>query len=174
MASFDIEFAAVTDIGDVFSENTNIVAFTELKYFTGIIEIPGKAFKGCSLLQKIILPESLISIDSNAFRFCVCLKSVIIPEGVASIGFSAFSGCSRLKRVYCKPVTPPAIYYYSGWGSSVDSKNPPFDESTSMKIYVPRDAYNDYMQYSSCSDYKMAQTNWYAYRSKIEAYDFEE
>ena len=43
-----------------------------------------------------------------------------------------------------------------------------------MKIYVPREAYNDYTKYSYTADGMIAQTNWLAYRSYIEPCDFEE
>ena len=42
-----------------------------------------------------------------------------------------------------------------------------------MKIYVPRDSYDAYMQYSSYSNGNVAQTNWYMYEKYIEPYDFE-
>ena len=44
-----------------------------------------------------------------------------------------------------------------------------------MKIYVPHNSYDAYMQYSysDISNDRTAKTNWYAYESYIEPYDFE-
>lgn len=39
------EAAAVTDIGTTFKGNTNIIAFNELKYFTGLTAIANSAFE---------------------------------------------------------------------------------------------------------------------------------
>ena len=59
------EAAAVETIGQVFSGNTNIIAFTELKYFTGLTEIEPEAFYGAYNLNKITLPKSIKSIGDN-------------------------------------------------------------------------------------------------------------
>ena len=111
------EAAAVTDIGTTFYQK-DIIAFTELKYFTGLtaissaftscsklwkIEIPygvakiDGAFNGCSSLSKISLPQSLQEI--SGFQGCTNLKEITIPDGVTIIGFQAFYECSMLETV---------------------------------------------------------------------------
>lgn len=55
------EAAAVTNLGSVFSNNTEITSFDELKYFTGLTSLYS-SFSGCSNLSSITLPESLTSI----------------------------------------------------------------------------------------------------------------
>ena len=64
------EAAAVTTIGTKFKGNTNIIAFTELKYFTGITQIPESAFSKCDNLWKIVLPNNILTIEKNAFYNC--------------------------------------------------------------------------------------------------------
>ena len=93
------EAAAVTDIGTIFKGNTNIIAFTELKYFTGITEIPSKAFYDCSSLWKIIIPANIVTIADNAFYNCDLLTNVTIPDSVTSIGKYAFQNCTSLTSV---------------------------------------------------------------------------
>ena len=41
----------------------------------------------------------VIQINSNAFKDCTKLKSVVIPEGVTTIGYSAFEGCTSLESI---------------------------------------------------------------------------
>lgn len=90
------EAAAVTDIGTAFQENTKIVAFSELRFFTGISKIPENAFFQCTSLWKITLPSNVMEIQRYAFRKCTSLSQLIISDGVSIIGENAFSLCSKL------------------------------------------------------------------------------
>lgn len=69
----EAEAAAVTDLGTVFQSNTQITSFDELLYFTGLNSIVSQAFKGCTSLASITIPENIISIGSDAFRDCTGL-----------------------------------------------------------------------------------------------------
>ena len=93
--SYD-EAAAVESIGTVFKGNTNIIAFTELKYFTSITEIPASAFNGCTALWKIKIPENVLTIGSSAFSGCIGISNIVLPNGVTTIGGSAFSSCTGM------------------------------------------------------------------------------
>ncbi len=62
------EAAAVTYLGGAFYENTTITSFEELQYFVGIEDL------------------------TQAFRKCSNLKKVVIPNSVKTIGFWAFDG----------------------------------------------------------------------------------
>ena len=57
-------------------------------------------FSGCANMQKIILPNSLVSIGERAFDGCSSLSSITIPNSVISIGRNAYYGCPSLKSVY--------------------------------------------------------------------------
>ena len=126
------EAAAVETIGTKFKGNTDIIAFTELKYFTGIIEIPASAFEGCTALWKIVLPENVQSIGDYAFSGCSCLTNISVPNQVTRLGKSVFASCSsllvaeigskvqsigillfadceKITSVKCKALTPPIL-----------------------------------------------------------------
>ncbi len=64
-----------------------------------VIYIGKYAFKGCTGLASITIPDSVTSIGSSAFSGCSGLASITIPDGVTSIGLSAFSGCSSLESI---------------------------------------------------------------------------
>ena len=57
------------------------------------------AFKGCSGLTSITIPNSVTSIGKQAFSLCSGLTSITIPNSVTSIGWYAFSACSGLTSI---------------------------------------------------------------------------
>ena len=90
------EAAAVTDLGEVFKDNTDITSFNELQYFTGLTAIGSHAFEYCTSLSSITIPNTVTSIGLYAFNACTGLKSVEIPNSVISIGEYAFYECTSL------------------------------------------------------------------------------
>ena len=52
-----------------------------------------------SLLESIVIPDSVTLIGENAFCGCSLLKSIVIPDSVNTIGKDAFSRCSSLKNI---------------------------------------------------------------------------
>lgn len=61
--------------------------------------VPDNAFKYCSLLASVTLPETITSIGDSAFYYCYNLKNLTIPSSVTSIGNSAFSNCNKLNNI---------------------------------------------------------------------------
>ncbi len=110
------EAAAVADLGETFAE-FSIMAFNELKFFTGLESISNRAFKNCESLVKITLPNSVTSIGDAAFEYCSSLTSVTIPDSVTSIGEFAFSDCSSLTSVTI-PDSVTSIGYYAFYNCS--------------------------------------------------------
>ncbi|MBR6121869.1 MAG: leucine-rich repeat domain-containing protein [Prevotella sp.] len=56
------------------------------------------AFKNCSYLNDVTIPEGIERIEANAFKACA-LTAIQLPEGISDIGESAFHGCKSLKAV---------------------------------------------------------------------------
>jgi len=81
-----------------FEENYSIVIPNKYRNLP-VIGIGNEAFKNCSSLASITIPNSVVVIGSNAFKNCNKLTSVEIPNSVMSIGKYAFEGCSSLKSM---------------------------------------------------------------------------
>ena len=64
-----------------------------------VISIGDNAFKDCSFLTSVNIPNTVTYIGYYAFEGCSALTSIIIPSSVNSIGYGAFSGCSALTSI---------------------------------------------------------------------------
>ena len=74
------------------------VTYNEITY--SVTSIGYEAFRGCSGLTSVTIPNSVTSIDGWAFSYCSSLNTVIIPDGLTSIGSCAFANCSGLTSVH--------------------------------------------------------------------------
>ncbi|MDB4407552.1 leucine-rich repeat domain-containing protein, partial [bacterium] len=64
-----------------------------------VTSIGASAFRDCTSLTRITIPDGVTSIGVAAFRGCASLTSMTIPDSVTSIGGAAFFSCTRLTRI---------------------------------------------------------------------------
>ena len=62
-------------------------------------KIGGSAFRGCTSLTSIEIPDSVTEIGDCAFEGCSSLISIEIPNSVAGIRWRTFSGCTGLTSI---------------------------------------------------------------------------
>ena len=119
VASVSTIYASDTQVDGIwydFDSSTETASVTNGRYYySGSVIIPEmvtyngttysvtsigvSAFRNCSSLTSVTIPNSVTSIGSGAFSSCSGLPSVTIPNSVTSIGDNAFSGCSGLTSV---------------------------------------------------------------------------
>ena len=72
------EATAVSDIGHQFKGISAIKTFEELRHFTSLTEIQPEAFRNCSSLSDIYIPENVAKIGEKAFSGCTALKYIAL------------------------------------------------------------------------------------------------
>ncbi len=105
---------SVTGVGTC--TDTDIIIPAEYKDLpvTGIAD---RAFKFCSFVAGITLPDGVTSIGNSAFNGCSALTSITIPDSVTIIGDSAFWGCSALTSITI-PDSVTSIGNFAFWDCS--------------------------------------------------------
>ena len=73
------------------------------------INIGDGAFRACSGLSSVTIPDSVTSIGQFAFRDCTGLTSVTIGSGITSIDFASFYQCSSLTSCTINAQQPPTL-----------------------------------------------------------------
>lgn len=89
--------AEVTNSADKYSGDISIpekIILNDTEYT--VTSIGKEAFKDCTSLTNIILPNSITKIDEAAFSGCTSLLNVTIPSSVTVLGYNAFQNCTAL------------------------------------------------------------------------------
>ena len=92
------------------------------------------AFKGCSSLAAITIPEGVTSIGNNTFDGCSSLTAIVLPKNLKNIYSKAFANCSELLDVYCYAEKVPS--------TNSDAFNGSYPEY--VTLHVPASALNAY------------------------------
>lgn len=119
--------------GTDFRGNAELRSFTELKWFTGLVELSNSTFANCTALEEIALPQGVRTLYGQVFRQCAALRNITLPSSVQQINGYAFLYCKSMKWAKVLNPTPPKLY----------TGMPPFG-GTDCEFYVPDDAVDTY------------------------------
>ena len=137
----------------------------------GVTLVSGEAFSNLENLEKISLPNSLVTIGPGAFHGNDKLTSVLIPKNVLFIYDKAFSDCTSLTTlVFCglTSIYDNAFYYCQALSSITCFSVEPlyctglaYGDATSeesakdLPVYVPAESVSKYKAHSSWKMYKI-------------------
>ena len=85
---------SVTTIGTDAFKSCSILESVKIPNSVTLIEY--RAFLNCPLLTSVDIPNSIKNIRERAFEECITLSSIVLPWSVTSIGEDAFKGCYNL------------------------------------------------------------------------------
>ncbi|MDD6049925.1 MAG: leucine-rich repeat domain-containing protein [Clostridiales bacterium] len=142
-------FPSITTIGaEAFRNCTNITALTLPESLT---TIGAGALKGCTGITELTLPESLTTIGAGAFKDCTGITELTLPASLTSIGEGALDGCEKLATltVLCDPAILPEDLLAECFAHT--------------QIYAAPNATNEQVRLLS----KLAQRPWYAPVSRV-------
>jgi hypothetical protein len=75
------------------------------------------AFKDCTNLLYLYIPDSIRSIKQSAFDGCTSLRTIYIPETVSEISDDALDNCTNLTGIHCGFSKDSAVSKSAPWGA---------------------------------------------------------
>ena len=96
----------------------------------GVEVISDEVFSGCTNLQCVILPDTVVHIGKHAFRKCRRLEAITLPSKLKSIGEEAFINCYGIRNI----VIPNTVTSIGPWA---------FEDCHSLTNLVMGDSLSD-------------------------------
>lgn len=85
------------NVSEEMYRGNDTIRFVKVAY--GVEHIAAGAFEGCTSLETLELPGTLLSFGNYAFRGCKSLLEVVIPSSVEVIEKELFADCTSLQKV---------------------------------------------------------------------------
>ena len=152
------EAAAVTtlykDGVSVFNGNDEITSFNELQYFTGLAIIEESAFRNCTALASVKLPESITLLHNYSFAGCSSLKHIQLPESVTRLNTSVFGGAGLTSIFIPKNLTTVDFTAFTACAQLqsivVEDGNTKYSSPNGCNAIISKFAGNTYALQSGC------------------------
>jgi len=108
------EAAAVTDIGEIFRNQSQMKSLEVLRYFTALTEIPANAFRSSTSLTTVYVPQQVKTIGDMAFTGSPMQYLVLMADdGVVNV--SGMSGLSAKTTVFVPEALVEAYQAHDSW-----------------------------------------------------------
>ncbi|MDF9836695.1 uncharacterized protein YjdB, partial [Breznakia sp. PF5-3] len=96
--SYEVSSNGTAEITNYIGDDTELEIPDTLDGYK-VTKIGYGAFSECKGLEKVIVPDTVVTFGNYAFSQCTKLKEIVIPDSVVSLGQNAFSGCNSLNNV---------------------------------------------------------------------------
>lgn len=100
-------------VSHIFESGRGVITFDSEQ-----TEIGDSAFRDCTGLTGITIPNGVTAIGKEAFKGCSGLTGITIPDGVTTIGEEAFRDCAGLKGVYITDIAAWCNIKFDGFDSN--------------------------------------------------------
>lgn len=152
LTTYDDGTGAITvDNGGSFNTYAGIVNIPDTVYYDGgyypVVGIGYQAFKDCTGLTAVTIPEGVTMLLNESFAGCTSLTNITLPSTLTAIYNNAFIGCTSLTSITCMNPNP----------RSFSSNN--FDASTyaNATLKVPLGSKSSYQNTSAWSQFSNIQ-----------------
>lgn len=112
--------AKVTNIGTWF-QNSAITNFDEFQYFIAVTSLNAQAFRGCTSLRSIKMPDSITSVGAvdqgqtyGALSGCTSLEEVVLSKNLKNLPNAMFASDRSLKYINLENVEVTGNGIYGG------------------------------------------------------------
>ena len=108
-------------------------------------EVSNVAFRMCSKITEVILPENIHYIGNFAFQGCQALEKVALPSTLYDIGSGAFIDLPNLTTIDLKAEMPPVWYYNDVFKFHTGGIGDQATYTYDIQLLVPEGSVNSYM-----------------------------
>ncbi len=109
-------------------------------------EINRFAFRLCSKITSVNIPEGVTRVGEFAFQGCNSLEEIDLCTTLKTIGSGAFIDLPKLKKVKCDATTPPTWEYNDVFKFHSDGIGTTKSEKYNVTLHVPDAAINTYKE----------------------------
>ena len=106
------------------------------------------AFRNCSELTEITIPDGVKKIGNSAFFNCSKLTEIVIPKTVTEIGINCFAGCSSLRSLVVEAGNPT---YHSTDNCLIYTASKRLIAGCSTSV-IPKDGSVTYLEFDAFLD----------------------
>ncbi len=134
-----------------FNTYSGVVNIPDSVYYSSkwypVVGIGYQAFKNCTDLKVVTIPEGVTMLLNESFAGCTALTRITLPSTMTSIYNNAFTGCSNLISITCMRDDPVTF----------NANN--FDASTyaNAELIVPQGSLSSYQSTSAWSQFSNIQ-----------------
>ena len=127
--------------------------FSNIVFNDGLTSLGADAFANCNRLQGALeLPEGITAINLGTFRGCTLLEKVILHDQISKVEGEAFGGCNALTAIVCMAEEPPLINLYDNG----QIRKGAFDgiPMTNVTLQVPEQSMDKYRRDKLWSEFR--------------------